>query len=635
MSNKLFSLNESVINTVRSVIVNSQEQEIKSLIEQASSLFFTHNKDQGVTLPVFVKEYVMKKTMNSTLATICETVARDMEGTLTETVETNDKPQMLSEAAGSKPRNEKEKRLAAMAPPKNKITHKDVLVGRGVVAKEAIEQKEIKPSDFHAVRTGKMTMDDLAKKMNTTTSKLRGEYNLHSDHWSKGQAHYNKMFGIKEATDTPGNSYKHQCAVHVKHEQFGEGKTIHSQHAEPDDQGTIAWYDVMFDHGIEKHVSINEMQVLQSESHMNHPKKKKMKEEVQNKSGESHQAATTMKHAVNPTKAQRDAAKDIQPGVKGYRDRIAMLKDLKATGKLKKEEVELGEMKTDPETLRADRASETRTTPGGRKIVVKKPKTELKVEEVELDEAKMKWRTDTAHSEPSKDQDSAEGHNRAADFWAHEMKTGLSARRRLQAKAMHKYHQGQAASMRSQGVKEEVELDEISKPALNKYLRAATQDRDITRRSAERAQHQEKDLEFDDPKRSKKWGEESKFLKGIQARREKGMALAYKKLKKEEVELDEAKRGRPRKNPLPVGQAPEDEDRENFVMQMRKSVSMRGKKDVEFDNGEKAKVPAHVASAFLNHYNSLRTADEKDSLHHSVSKSPKHLMSYFEKYHGN
>jgi len=82
---------------------------------------------------------------------------------------------------------------------------------------------------------------------------------------------------IEETKDTPGQS--HQCALHVKSEQFGEGKTLFSQHAEPDEQGSIAWYDVMFEHGIEKHVPATELEILVSEAHMNHSKKR-MKEDI-------------------------------------------------------------------------------------------------------------------------------------------------------------------------------------------------------------------------------------------------------------------------------------------------------------------------------------------------------------------
>lgn len=65
------------------------------------------------------------------------------------------------------------------------------------------------------------------------------------------------------------------------------------------------------------------------------------KEEVEQvDEAESHQAKTTMKHINKPTSGEKKAAKDIKPGVKGYRDRIDMLKSAEARGALKKEEVE-------------------------------------------------------------------------------------------------------------------------------------------------------------------------------------------------------------------------------------------------------------------------------------------------------
>jgi hypothetical protein len=80
---------------------------------------------------------------------------------------------------------------------------------------------------------------------------------------------------VEESMDTPGNSYEHQCAIHVKSESFGEGRTITTQHADPDQDGTIAWYDVMFEHGIEKYVPTSELEILVSESHMHAKRKKK------------------------------------------------------------------------------------------------------------------------------------------------------------------------------------------------------------------------------------------------------------------------------------------------------------------------------------------------------------------------
>ena len=56
---------------------------------------------------------------------------------------------------------------------------------------------------------------------------------------------------------------------------------------------------------------------------------------------ESHQSKTTMKHISNPNAAEKKAAKDIKPGIKGYQDRVAMLKAAQARGALKKEDVDL------------------------------------------------------------------------------------------------------------------------------------------------------------------------------------------------------------------------------------------------------------------------------------------------------
>ena len=58
---------------------------------------------------------------------------------------------------------------------------------------------------------------------------------------------------------------------------------------------------------------------------------------------ESHQAKTTMKHISKPTAGEKKAAKDIKPGIAGYRDRVAMLKSAKARGALKEDETEIDE----------------------------------------------------------------------------------------------------------------------------------------------------------------------------------------------------------------------------------------------------------------------------------------------------
>jgi hypothetical protein len=148
--------------------------------------------------------------------------------------------EVLAKHKGTPPRHEKEKKLAAMHGDPNTITHGDVLKARGVKMKEETEQ-----------------VDEMS-------SKQKMKLGL-----------YNKKKPVKENRDTPGNSYEHQCAIHVKNEQFGEGRTITTQHADPDENGNIAWYDVMFEHGIEKHVPTSSLEILVSESHMHSKRKKK------------------------------------------------------------------------------------------------------------------------------------------------------------------------------------------------------------------------------------------------------------------------------------------------------------------------------------------------------------------------
>lgn len=118
------------------------------------------------------------------------------------------------------PKTEKEKKLAALAHPKDKITHADVLKGRGVM----------KEAEMDGVAAGSM----------------EGE--------------------------------KHMCATKVFHKEWKEGTPVKTMHADPDENGLIEWYDVMFDHGIER-VMTEDMEILQQESHMH--AKRKMKEEVE------------------------------------------------------------------------------------------------------------------------------------------------------------------------------------------------------------------------------------------------------------------------------------------------------------------------------------------------------------------
>lgn len=171
------------------------------------------------------------------------------------------------------PKTAKEKALAALAAPKDKITHKDVLVGRGAVEEEEKDEQSKRASAWANMiaktKETKTTGNFDKKKVSTGTVYTR---KVNKDGTTKGVEESVEQIEEKNM-DTPGNS-THQCAIHVKSAQFGEGRTLFSQHAAPAEDGTIEWYDVMFEHGIEKKVPTSELEILVTESHMNHKKKK-------------------------------------------------------------------------------------------------------------------------------------------------------------------------------------------------------------------------------------------------------------------------------------------------------------------------------------------------------------------------
>ena len=91
------------------------------------------------------------------------------------------------------------------------------------------------------------------------------------------------MDTAKKATGAraPKNeALSHNCANHVKSEQWGDGQCIPGMHTIEqisEDVGVVTHYDVMFEHGIEEYVSVEDLAIISEKSH-SHGKWKKMKE---------------------------------------------------------------------------------------------------------------------------------------------------------------------------------------------------------------------------------------------------------------------------------------------------------------------------------------------------------------------
>lgn len=108
-------------------------------------------------------------------------------------------------------------------------------------------------------------------------------------------------------TANANDARAHDCAKHVVHEQWGVGETVPTMHAEPDAEGNIAWYDVMFEHGIEHRVATSDLEITLSETHV-HKKSKRMNEQEQHggKKIESLKTKKLPNGTMNPEQAKEE-----------------------------------------------------------------------------------------------------------------------------------------------------------------------------------------------------------------------------------------------------------------------------------------------------------------------------------------
>ena len=167
----------------------------------------------------------------------------------------------------------------------DKYLHKRRKAISKAVAKEEVELDE---SDSYIVRESRPTPHAYAMQAAMEKAKKMGKV------WARMGQHekdalvkpemlrrgYKQYPGsgryYKEGLENSPNAAnaQHLCAKNVVHEEWGEGECVPTMHAIPDEDGNVAWYDVMFEHGIEKGVVISELKVTK-EMHHSHGKKKK------------------------------------------------------------------------------------------------------------------------------------------------------------------------------------------------------------------------------------------------------------------------------------------------------------------------------------------------------------------------
>ena len=167
--------------------------------------------------------------------------------------------------------------------------------------------------------------------------------------------------------------------------------------------------------------------------------------------------------------------------------------------------------------------------------------------------------------------------------------------------------------------KEEVELDELKKSTLGSYIKKATSD--ITDKS--RLQGGMVGMGYAGDDDEPPHPHYTKIVDKLQ-KRKAGIHKAVNQLTKEEVELDEAKRGRPKKNPTPDD---EQEEHEHVIMQLRKVVSTHGALPVKHLDGKSTKITPQLAQHALNKHSAMKTAAEKQDFESKMHKSHDSMKS--------
>lgn len=189
-----------------------------------------------------------------------------------------------------------------------------VLEGNKFLIPEEIPTQE--RTAFHgaaaaAAKAGKSHFDFKGKKYPATMK--------------KDTAHAITSDTQKEAADLDaknvGKMVKHDCATHVEHAEFGEGVCIPGEHTlveTSEGEGYVTHYDVLFDHGIERDVMVEDLKVTKSEAHIHAGKKLVKKEKNTTDTEVQTQESFEIDEASEPPPTSADLARRRQ----SYKDSI-------------------------------------------------------------------------------------------------------------------------------------------------------------------------------------------------------------------------------------------------------------------------------------------------------------------------
>ena len=132
-------------------------------------------------------------------------------------------------------------------------------------------------------------LDKKADKARAHVQKRQGDKGVKKVDKMTGKLIYGRNESVNIDTNTVDKALSHDCAKHVDTEQWGFGECIPGQHTlveQEDGNAIVTHYDVMFEHGVEFDVPVEDLEILVSESHKHTAKK--MKEGDMSKDKASH-----------------------------------------------------------------------------------------------------------------------------------------------------------------------------------------------------------------------------------------------------------------------------------------------------------------------------------------------------------
>jgi len=131
-------------------------------------------------------------------------------------------------------------------------------------------------------------LDKKADKARAHVQKRQGDKGVKKVDRMTGKLIYGRNESVDISTKSVDKALSHDCAKHVASEQWGFGECIPGQHTlveQEDGNAIVTHYDVMFEHGVEFDVPVEDLEILVSESHKHTAKKMKEGDMKKDKAG--------------------------------------------------------------------------------------------------------------------------------------------------------------------------------------------------------------------------------------------------------------------------------------------------------------------------------------------------------------